>query len=123
MDNVFDNIEQLYRAVFPQSEYSFLWKKDGTISDAALRDKNGLSVERGYYRSDKEVVDDMSRFFTGTIFALTVEDCRKEGAVVIYKPTERSAFHSEIHGSREKALLTGSQRKHLIQRIRVVKEI
>lgn len=123
MNSSFKDTEQLYRAVLPQNEVSFLWKHNGTISNAALRDKNGLSVERGYYRTDEEVVEHMSKDFHGTVFALTVKDCRDENAIVLYKPTERSIYHSEIHGSKDTPLLSGTQRKHLINKIRIVQEI
>ena len=36
-DNIFFDCEKLYRAVFPQSRVQMFWKKDGTISSAALR--------------------------------------------------------------------------------------
>ena len=67
MDDTFREEEQLYRAVYPPERQEMFWKKDGSISDAALRDKKGLSVERGYYRQDTQVLSEMARFFIGTV--------------------------------------------------------
>lgn len=39
------------------------WKKDGTISSAAFSDREGLSVERGNFRDDKDVIEEMQKFF------------------------------------------------------------
>lgn len=36
MDNTFPNCEKLYRAVFPESYMQMFWRKDGTVSSAAL---------------------------------------------------------------------------------------
>lgn len=87
-DNIFFDCEKLYRAVFPQSRVQMFWKKDGTISSAALADKNGLSVERGDFR------EDMQKFFNGCIVSLNVEQCRSVNAIVKYKPSQRSKYHS-----------------------------
>ena len=120
MNEVFHNDEQLYRAVFPPKKMPHFWKNDGSLSDAALRDKKGLSVERGNYREDSEVVKSMAKYFSGMLFSLCVEDCIQENAVLKYLPTERSIYHTEIHGSDSNPLLSSSQRKHLIEKIRVV---
>ena len=80
---------------------------------AALADKKGLSVERGDFREDKKVIEEMQKFFRGCVVSLTVEQCRNVNAVVKYKPSNRSKYHSEIHGSEVTPLLTRSQRKKL----------
>ena len=56
MDNTFPNCEKLYRAVFPESYMQMFWRKDGTVSSAAFTDKQGLSVERGDFREDENVI-------------------------------------------------------------------
>ena len=89
------------------------WKKDGTISSAAFLDREGLSVERGNFRDDKDVIEEMQKFFKGCIISLTVGQCKTVDAVVKYKPSSRSEYHSEIHGSETTPLLSKSQRKHL----------
>lgn len=113
MDNTFTDSEKLYRAVFPESYREMYWRKDGTISSAAFMDSEGLSVERGDFRSDEEVIRKMQEFFRGCIVSLTVEQCKNVDAVIRYMPTKRSKYHSEIHGSDEKKLLNPSQRKKL----------
>ena len=120
MDNTFYDDEKLYRAVFPPEKIDFFWKKDGSISSAALKDSKGLSVERGYYRGIECVVESMSEFFTGFIVSLTVGECRSVNASVIYKPTERSKFHSEIHGSSSQIVLSPHQRHYLARRAKVI---
>lgn len=113
MNNTFSDYEKLYRTVFPESYIQMFWRKDGTVSSAAFTDREGLSVERGDFREDKRVIEEMQKFFNGCIISLTVEQCRKVDAIVKYKPTTRSKYHSEIHGSKEVPLLNKSQRKRL----------
>lgn len=113
MNNTFSDCEKLYRAVFPESYIQMFWRKDGTVSSAAFVDKEGLSVERGNFREDQRVIEEMQKFFKGCIISLTVEQCRKVDAIVKYKPTRRSKYHSEIHGSATVPLLSKSQRKKL----------
>lgn len=83
------------------------------MSSAAFKDKNGLSVERGNFRSDKDIIQDMKAYFSGSIISVTVEQCREVNAVVKYLPSSRSKYHSEIHSSNEKILLTDRQAKYL----------
>lgn len=65
MDERFSPEESLYRAVYPPELASMFWRKDGTLSSAAFADPKGLSVDRGYFRKDSEVVDSMRKRFTG----------------------------------------------------------
>lgn len=113
MDNTFHDCEKLYRAVFPESYMQMFWRKDGTVSSAAFTDKQGLSVERGNFREDGNVIKEMRKFFQGCIISITAEQCRDVGAVIKYKPTKRSEYHSEIHGSEKVPLLSKGQRKKL----------
>lgn len=113
MDSTFVDSEKLYRAVFPESYAKMFWKKDGSVSSAAFLDAEGLSVERGDSRSDAAVIEDMQKFFKGCIVSVTVEQCRSVDAALKYKPTKRSRYHTEIHGSETIALLSSSQRKRL----------
>lgn len=113
MDNTFPDSEKLYRAVFPESYAKMYWRRDGSVSSAAFKDEEGLSVERGDFRSDETVIEDMKSFFRGCIVSITVGQCKNVEAVVKYKPTKRSIYHTEIHGSEEVALLNPGQRKKL----------
>ena len=113
MDNIFTDSEKLYRTVFPESYRKMYWRKDGTILSAAFMDSEGLSVERGDFRRDEDVIREMQEFFRGCIVSLTVEQCKNVDAVIRYMPTKRSKYYSEIHGNDEKKLLNPSQRKKL----------
>lgn len=120
MNNIFRNDELLYRAVFPPEHRKMFWRDDLHVSSAAFLDKNGLSVERGDYRSEEEVVLNMKKSFIGCIISVTVELCLAVNAFVIYKPTKRSKYHTEIHGSDKNPLLSPSQRRHLSNYCKIV---
>lgn len=113
MDNTFQNTEKLYRAVYPPEVADIFWKKDGSISSAAFADPKGLSVERGDYRKDNDVISSLRKKFSGHIISLYVKNCTDTGAVVIYTPSRTNIYHSEIHGNEKTALLSKSQRRYL----------
>ncbi len=113
MDEIFNKNEKLYRAVYPPELAEMFWKRDGSLSSAAFADPKGLSVDRGNYRSDDEVVKDMKKRFTGRIISLYVKNCDDAGAVVKYLPSRSNKYHSEIHGSENTPLLSKSQRRFL----------
>ena len=113
MTNYFPENETLYRAVFPPEINHIFWKDDQHVSSAAFLDKKGLSVERGNFRSDKTVINDMRKTFLGRIISITVQLCHEVDASVIYKPTKRSIYHSEIHGNKTQILLSPKQRRFL----------
>lgn len=120
MDNSFNDEELLYRAVYPPEHSKMFWKDDGHVSSAAFLDKKGLSVERGNFRAEDDVVSEMKKSFIGRIISVSVKLCREVNAFVLYKPTKRSIFHSEIHGSPKIPLLTPSQRHHLSLNCKIV---
>ena len=122
MTEQFDAYEKLYRAVYPPNIMSMFWKENGQLSSAAFKDKNGLSVERDGGRDEKSVIDSMRLFFYGCFIKILVQDCEKCNAVVKYLPTQRSIYHSEIHGSADKRLLSQSQCKYLAQMAAIVGE-
>lgn len=113
MDDHFENTEKLYRAVYPPEVADIFWKRDGSISSAAFADPKGLSVDRGNYRRDDEVLTDMRSRFSGHIISLYVKNCTDVQACVKYLPSKADPYHSEIHGSITSALLTKSQRRYL----------
>ena len=121
MDNSFKNDEKLYRAVYPPNISSMYWKSDGSVSSAAFADPNGLSVERGYYRKDEDVVSAMQMRFTGSIIRVYVKNCRDIGAEVRYLPSNNSPYHSEIHGSATTLLLSKTQRRYLAEKASIIK--
>ena len=122
MDNTFDEKESLYRAVYPPAVNRMYWKDEEHISSAVFLDKKGVSVERGNFRSDKNVVLEMKKSFIGRIIAITSGKCHKINAKVLYKPTKRSVYHSEIHGGEKQIILTPSQRHFLARNSRLIKE-
>lgn len=115
MDNTFEDSERLYRAVYPPSHPGMFWKKNGKISSSAFADPNGLSVERGFYRSPKEIVKKMKKTLSGCIVSFSVRNCRDVDAVIKYLPSKGNNYHSEVHGSDTVILLNKSQRFHLAQ--------
>ena len=120
MDNTFKSDERLYRAVYPPEMVSMFWKRDGSLSSAAFADPKGLSVDRGNYRRDEDVVSDMSKRFTGNIIRLYVKNCTDIGASVKYLPSIKNKYHSEIHGSDTNALLSKQQRLFLSHKAVIV---
>jgi len=113
MDNEFKSTEKLYRAVYPPEIADMFWKLDGTVSSAAFADPKGLSVDRGDYRSDEDVMSVMRSKFTGHIISVYVKNCFDANALVLYRPSRSNPYHSEIHGSLDRAILSKSQRVHL----------
>lgn len=109
----FDTYERLYRAVYPPNIMPMFWKENCELSSAVFKDKNGLSVERDGGRDENAVVDSMRLYFNGYIISVHYRDCDACNAVVKYLPTNRSKYHSEIHGSNNVKLLSQSQCKHL----------
>ena len=112
MDTHFNPDEKLYRAVYPDAMF---WKENGKVSSAAFISRHGgCSVDRGDYRDDDAVVQNMrDRNFQGSIISVTVQDCNDVQAVPVYAPSRTNIYHSEIHGSIQRVQLTAGQRKHL----------
>ena len=113
MDKTFKNTEKLYRAVYPPEIADIFWKKDGSISSAAFADPKGLSVDRGDFRSDEEILISMRERFKGHIVSLFVKNCTDVNALVLYKPSKSNIYHTEIHGDATTPLLSKSQRRAL----------
>lgn len=120
MNDTFDERESLYRAVYPPEVNRMFWKDENHISSAVFLDKKGVSVERGNFRLDENVVLEMKKFFVGKIVAITVGICHEVNAKVLYKPTKRSVYHSEIHGGEKQIVLTPSQRHFLAANSRLL---
>ncbi len=120
MDNTFGYDEGLYRAVYPPEMMDMFWRKDGTVSSAAFADAKGLSVDRGNYRDDEQVVYDMRKRFTGCIIKLYAGNCAEVDAIVRYLPSKVNPYHSEIHGSESEPLLSKRQRLYLSRKAGVI---
>lgn len=113
MDNIqFENDEKLYRAILPLEPFV---KKDGSISSAAFKDRNGLSVDRQMHRFNHEAVEFIKNMKSGSIVSITVGICRNENILCVYCPVEDNKYHSELHKDENKKALTSAQAKHLSQ--------
>lgn len=113
MEEYFEAGEKLFRAVFPPEMVPMFWKENGQISSAVFKDKNGLSVERAGGRQERRIIEYMHRLFNGLIISVNCQNCTDCDAYVMYSPSKRSRYHSEIHGSRERIVLSPSQCKYL----------
>ena len=119
MDNIFPKSEKLYRAIYPPDKAAMFWRKDGSISSAAFADPNGLSVERGDFRSTDKVINSMHSKFIGHIVSVYAKNCYSIGAFLRYLPSKYNIYHSEIHGSKTNVLLSKSQRYYLAQKAKI----
>ncbi|MBQ7635815.1 MAG: hypothetical protein IJS80_00770 [Lachnospiraceae bacterium] len=119
MKEQFEINEMLYRAVYPPEIMPMFWKENGELSSAVFKDKKGLSVERAGDRDEKTTLTQMRMFFYGTIVGVLAGDCKTCGAELRYLPTKRSKYHSEIHGSENRVMLSQAQCKYLASVARV----
>ena len=108
MDEIFDEHELLLRAVLPSNRRPDFWK-NGRLSSAALKDKQGLSVDRTYDRTINDAVVSMTHRLTGFIVSITIRDCNKVHACIKYKPSRANLYHSEIHGGDNEIMLSDAQ--------------
>lgn len=108
MDETFDQREKLLRAVWPPDRKPNFWV-NGRLSSAALKDKNGLSVDRTADRTLESSVEYIKQHKHGLIVSFTVQDCSLVQACVKYLPSGSNIYHCEIHGSRTEKLLNDAQ--------------
>ena len=118
MDDNFDSEEKLYRGV-----HSFWIKEDDTISSAAFKDSNGISVDRDGGRDEQSCINRMIGALpqiagVGRLTTGEVVDC---GAIPKYLPVEGNEFHSEIHDSAEQVQIkSGSKSRKLASKCQIV---
>ena len=115
MNSDFKEDELLLRAVYPISQRPKFWRKDGTLSSAALKDPKGLSVDRTYNRSLEEAINYIKQNLKGNIVSIPYIECLKVKAEVLYLPSTHNPFHSEIHGSQNQIELSDIQALLLAQ--------
>ena len=103
----FQGNEELYRAVRPWPRFI---KADGSITTAAFKAKNGLSVTRQFCGTRS---DGILRFkkdgFEGKVYMLTCNNCEMAKAVVKQKPSTNNLLHCEIHGGADIVELSNVQ--------------
>ena len=107
MDNNFPCDESLYRAINPANSF---WKADGSLSSAAFKDNKGLSVDRGNFRTDDEVINDMTQRLKGSIVKFSVNDCLTIDARVQYDLNKEELYHSLVLGKEKISLSNGQAR-------------
>ena len=113
LNDIFDKEELLIRAVFPADTHPFLWKEDGSLSSAAFKDKNGLSVSRTGDRTLSEALDFTSKRLSGVMATVSVQSCLDMKLFLKYLPIPEDNYHSEIHRNDTKAELTQGQARQL----------
>ena len=111
----FKDDENVYRAILDIQLYD-----DGSVSMAALKDSRGLSVDRGYYRRDEVVIEDMKNRLEGRIAKLSVKDCKDAKTFLIYKPSAINKYHSEIHDSKHIIEISPSKIRKLCKKIQLI---
>lgn len=121
MDKTIKPEERLYRAVLP----SILWDdEEGRFSTALFKDKNGASVDRQGNRNEATICSDFRNKFKGKdlkgVVYVYAEFCNELPSYLVYKPLEDDDYHSEIHDSENKKLLSKSKLKKLAQNCKMV---
>ncbi len=109
MDEKFKDDELLLRAVWPPTKRPDFWKSNGKISSAALKVKNGLSVNRTAHLTLEEAVNFTASRLNGSIVSISVKSCSFVNAFVKYAPSNDNEFHSEIYGNKEQDALSDEQ--------------
>lgn len=115
--------ELLLRAVLPVDRMPSFWHEDGTLSSAALKIKNGLSVDRTYNRSLSEAIDFLLSHLSGHVVSISQDDCKEVNAFIEYSPTEEppeNPFHCNIFGDSNKKSLNNRQAKILAGKAKLV---
>ena len=109
----FEDKENLFRAIYPETIRKMYWKADGKLSSAAFKDKKGLSVDRSGNRSNIEVYKDFKKRFKGHIFYVNVKQCKDLNILLKYLPSNKNKYHCELHKNETEALLDKYQCKQL----------
>lgn len=118
MDETFAPDEQLYRGL-----HSIWLEDDNSISSAAFKDSNGVSVDRDGGRAEHDcidrLVDNLPQIAgVGRLSCQDVADC---GALPVYLPVEGNDYHSEIHDSADQVpIKSKSKSRKLASKCQVV---
>lgn len=115
LPNEVDNSENLLRAVYPASKMPVFWNGE-RIAPAAFVDPYGLSVDRTYDRPISQAVDCIKRNMQGFIVSVDALFCRNIMAKIVYAPSPRNIYHSEIHGGEKKKVFSDLQTVMLSRR-------
>lgn len=100
-----DNAELLYRGVIPDQ-----WKEDeGRPSTSVFKSRSGASVDRDVLtRTEGECVEFLlaKKPNLKAVCSISAQKARAIGTFPIYKPSLVDVYHSEIHDSPEKVVIT-----------------
>lgn len=90
MKNLTNDAEHVYRSIHPHRNFI---KADGGISSAAFKDPNGLSVEQGLGRTDKDIVAHIRQIkLQGKVAKIPIEVCSK-AKITIFDDKAKNIFH------------------------------
>ena len=107
-----DDEEYLYRRV--PLKPIFWVPNENRISSALFKDSKGVSVDRQGQRTEEDVINTFTASFElRAVVKLKVEDCRKIGTYVQYKPIPENLFHSEITESETEISIKSSKARKL----------
>lgn len=82
--------DNVFRALHPKRAFE---RPDGSISPAAFKDRQGLSVEIGLDRSDLDVVNAMHIYLNGNILKISVEVCTENDVEVYDDNNPYNKYH------------------------------
>lgn len=104
------NDEFLYRGIIEK----FWDYENNRATSAVFKDSFGVSVDRDFYRDEKECVKALlsKRDFFGVCKVLK-STVLEFNAIVKYKAKIDNIYHSEIHDSEERAQLKGKKPSHI----------
>lgn len=118
MDDTFHDSEKLLRAVWPPNRRPDFWIK-GRLSSAALKDKQGLSVDRTFDRTLDVAIASIKARLNGLIVSFSIPACKTAQVYLKYLPSSGNPFHSEIHGSQTEVMLSDIQALQLARAARL----
>lgn len=112
----FSDAELLYRGV------DDLYWNDETneVSSAVFKDEDGASVDRLWDRIEEAAIKRIKRKRFITIIKVSVGDVIESETIAVYKPSTSNKFHSEIHDSSTKILISSRKCDLLTQKSVVV---
>ncbi|MGG6439539.1 hypothetical protein ETC01_04125 [Geobacillus sp. NFOSA3] len=106
--------EKLFRAVFP----SIVWDDENNRPSSALfKDKRGVSVDRDGGRTVDSIISTFKNRFgddklKGVVY-VNAGFCMDIGTHLVYCPSRNNKYHSEIHDSQSKVLLSSAKARKL----------
>ena len=116
-----DSDEKLFRAIIPVDAF---WDSDSNRpSSGAFKDKNGLSVDRQAGRDKMNAIAFLlaTKREDSKIVSITVQKCREIDVCPKYKPIEDNIYHSEIHDSENKVLISRGKCRTLANNVTIEK--